>query len=115
MLRFVALCIFTILGATCSEACWFLSKSTTLKHIESYMQKIGENTDEGVPRNELEIIVRDAPSAVGWLVRKVHGVDGVIRDCDTNQDDVITLNEARQAKHCVDSCWKQVGIRTLLN
>lgn len=78
------------------------------------MMKIGKDPASGLSREELESVVDDLPSAARWVVNKIHGVEGVLRDCDTDNDGVIYMNEALSAKHCADSCWKQIALSMFL-
>ena len=77
--------------------------------------KKGLDPDKGLSRHYIEEAVRTAPKGVEWLINKVHGVEGVLKDCDLNSDNVIHMDEALKSKHCCESCWKQFGILTFLN
>lgn len=102
------------------NACWYQSKDKPFRHITSFLKHHGMDGKPwdpsiGITRKCLDHVVKDAPSGIGWLVKKVHGVDGVFNDCDTNGDGLIYIDEARHAKKCVDSCWKHVAVQTFLN
>lgn len=94
--------------------CWYQSKKPTLHHIESYLLKIGKDPASGLSREELESVIDDLPSAARWVVNKIHGVEGVLKNCDTDNDNVIHMKEALDAKHCADSCWKQMALSIFL-
>jgi hypothetical protein len=98
-----------------SHACWLDQKEKSIKRVESYMVKKHLDPHLGLSKHEIIHAINTAPSGVGWLIRKVHGVEGVLNDCDLNGDDIIHMQEARRAKRCADTCWKQIGILTFLN
>lgn len=79
------------------------------------MRKKKLNPSNGLSKDNIMHAINTAPSAVSWIIKKVNGVKGVLEDCDLNGDEIIHINEARQAKHCADTCWKQVAILTFLN
>lgn len=100
--------------------CWYQSKHSAFQHIERFLETHGvdgEDWNPSVPitRKALEGVVHDAPGAVGWFIEKVNSVDGVMNDCDSNNDGLIYIDEAKKAEHCVDSCWKQVALQAFLN
>ena len=101
------------------ESCWYQSKKPAFTKIVKFLEKNGAdgqpwNRSVGITHRCLEHVVEDAPSVVGWLIKKVHGVDGVFEDCDTNNDGLIFIEEAYKNPHCADSCWKQIAIQTWL-
>jgi hypothetical protein len=117
-MRFSLVLFAAVLVST--NACWFQSKKSAFRHITHYLKKKGMDGNPwdpsvGITRKALHHVVNDAPGAVKWIIKKVHGVDGVMKDCDANNDGFIYIDEAKKAKHCVDSCWKQLGIQTFLN
>lgn len=119
-MRRVILGVFMALLASYGDACWYQSKKNAFKKIVKFLEQHGMDGQPwdrtvGVTRLCLEHVVEDSPSAVEWLVNKVHGVDGVFADCDTNGDGLIFIEEAYKNPHCAGSCWKQIGIETFLN
>lgn len=96
------------------DACWYQSKDPAMRAIETFMHKIKRNIDNGVSRKDLNSVVKNAPSPVGWLIQKIDGVEGILHDCDTNSDGVIYKDEALNAVNCGDSCWKQIAVQTFL-
>ena len=112
--------LFFFLAVRASTACWYQSKDRAFNHIKTFLERHGSNGQPwnpsvGITRSALDHVVKDAPSAVQWIVKKVHGVDGVMKDCDSNNDGLVFLDEAKKANKCADSCWKQIGITTFLN
>ena len=104
-MRRVILGLFMALLSSYGDACWYQSKKTAFKKIVNFLEKHGMDGQPwdqtvGITRLCLEHVVEDAPSAVGWLIKKVHGVDGVFADCDTNGDGLIFIKEAYKNPHC---------------
>jgi len=112
-MRITHLVIF-LLACVHAEGCWFRSKDSSLNRIKSYMRKIGKKVSHGLDRKDLNDVIRTAPAGVAWAIKKVSGVEGVLKDCDTNHDGVIHFAEAKSSTHCLESCWKQSAILTFL-
>ena len=113
--RSTLLLLLFLVSSNVSTACWLDQKEKSIKRVEWYMRKRGLDPKDGLSRHSIEDAVRTAPSSIRWVIDKVHGVDGVLRDCDLNHDSVIHMDEARLAKHCCDSCFKQLAILSFLN
>lgn len=116
----ISVCVIILAFCRPACSCWYQSKNKAFNHIHHFLTQHGMNGDPwdptiGITRNCLEQVVHDAPIAVGWLINKVDGVDGVFKHCDTNKDGLIYIEEAREAKYCVDDCWKQMSVQTFLN
>jgi hypothetical protein len=100
-----------------TRACWFTSKSKTIQHIHDYINSHpNHNTKEtGIARSDLELVQKDLPGALRWVVRKVGGIDSIMKRCDTNNDDFVAYTEAARASHCLTDCWKQSTVMWFLN
>lgn len=99
---------------TATDGCWYQSKKPAVQNVERYLRKVGKEPSKGISRAQLESIAENAPSALGWFIKKVDGVEGVLKDCDIDGDGVIHLEEMMHATQCLNSCWKQIGITTFL-
>jgi len=96
------------------ESCWFSSKRGAVKRIKKYMIKLGKDPEEGLDHHDFKGIVRDAPSALGWAIKRLGSVEGVFERCDYDKDGLIKISEISKSKHCLSSCWKSLAIETLL-
>lgn len=110
-LQLCALAVFM----RCTDACWYQSKRPALRRVESYMMKNHKDPRNGLSKADLDGVVANLPAAAKWVVGRIHGVAGVMSDCDTNNDGVVHLQEALDARRCADSCWKQIALTTFLN
>ena len=79
------------------------------------MEHHGHPITDGLNRPDFVKIVNDMPRSIGWVVKKVGGIDQVMRRCDSNGDGTVYLKEARGSKHCLADCWKQSAIMAFLN
>ena len=101
---------------TPAHSCWFQSKKSSIIAVEKYLIGMNppRNPADGFSRGDVESVRRNLPAAARWVVDKIHGVEGVFADCDTNNDGVIHMKEAYLAQNCAESCWKQAALTTFL-
>ena len=99
------------------QGCWFHSKKGAIQHLENYLLHMHppRNPANGISHRDVESVRRNLPAAAKWVVDRIHGVQGVFDDCDTNHDGVIHMMEAYKARNCAESCWKQAALTTFLN
>ena len=100
-----------------ARACWFTSKTKAIAHIHNYVTKHpnAKSRDSGIARSDLELVQDDLPAALRWVVRKVGGIDSIMKRCDTNGDGFVAYREATAARHCLTDCWKQSTVMVFLN
>ena len=113
------------LAIVSTRACWFTSKSKTIKHIHHYMDHHsvgssaatarGANKDMGIARSDLQRVEDALPAALRWVVHKVGGIDSIMKRCDLDGDDFVAYAEAARASHCLTDCWKQSTVMLFLN
>jgi len=97
-----------------ADGCWFSSKSGAVKHIEKFMKHLGKDPEEGLDHGDFKGIIKDAPSALGWAIKKLGSIEGVFDRCDYDEDGKIKISEVVKSKHCLTACWKQAAIQTFL-
>lgn len=113
--RLLLLLLVLLLPAV--HGCWFQSKKGAIQHLESFLlhMRPPHNPGNGLTHRDVESARNNLPAAAKWIVDKIHGVQGVFDDCDTDHDGVIHMLEAYDAPNCAESCWKQVALTTFLN
>jgi len=111
------LLLLVLLLPSVVQGCWFQSKKGAIQRLEGYLlhMRPPRNPANGIRRRDVESVRRNLPPAAKWVVDKIHGVQGVFDDCDTNHDGVIHIMEAYKSPNCAESCWKQVALTTFLN
>ena len=91
------------------------------KDLKALIYQVAAATDRGQRMNAMiapmyknkleEMLSRLAdeidkmPRVFGWAVNQI-GVESAFKDCDANEDGVITLEEMRKTSTCLDSCFK---------
>ena len=113
------------LAIVSTRACWFTSKSKTIKHIHHYMdhhsvssrasKARGAVQGAGIARSDLQLVEDDLPAALRWVVHKVGGIDSIMKRCDLDGADFVAYTEAARASHCLTDCWKQTTVMLFLN
>ncbi len=84
------------------NACWLYDKSATVDKIQKNLAVLGRSdVDRQFFKDEMDKM----PRIFSWAVNQI-GTEAAFKDCDANIDGIITLEEMRKTKTCLDSCFK---------
>ena len=99
-MKIVLFYLLTLVHAT--KACWLYNKQATVDKIQKNLAVLGRSD---VDREFFTDQMKKMPKIFSWAVNQI-GVEASFKDCDANQDGIITLEEMRKTTTCLDSCFK---------
>ena len=97
-----------------ARACWFQSRNNAVEHLLAYVASEGVDVDVGFTREDISKALLDLPTAASWIAVKVGGAGEIMKRCDLNGDGVVRVEEIVKESDCLNSCWKQMAIKTFL-
>lgn len=88
--------------STCVHSCWIYSKNDAIDRVWEMISRDGKDS---IDREYLRVKMTSIPGPMRWTVEQF-GVDRVFSDCDTDNDGIINMEEARLSATCLDTCMK---------
>lgn len=84
--------------------------------LSCFYEKADTNNDGVVTRHELS---RQVFSKLRWYEKLPFnlfgGIGKIMKDCDVNHNDQLTVQESLSAKNCMDSCFKRRHTKNKFN
>lgn len=102
------LILFSVINQ--ARACWFYSKQRTLDKIKDALERAHI---EKLTKSSISAATKTLPAPVTWAIESI-GVDAAFRDCDENQDGILTLQEMADSQTCLTSCAKLAIVNSVL-
>ena len=104
---FIFLYSITLVSANCPP------RESTMK---CFYGKADQNNDGFITRHELS---NEIFSVLRWYeagpFKLFGGIDRIMKDCDTNRDGKLTIEESMATKHCMDTCFKRKTTKEKFN